>query len=235
MTERWIKLHTSLIGWEWYDDANTLRLFIHCLFKANWRDQHWHGIKIERGSFVTSLDKLSSQLNLSIQQIRTSLDKLIKTGEITKKPANKYTHIEVNNYNYYQASNTEITNKQQTNNKQITTNKNNKNNKNNNIYSSRKCLTDDLVREVAEHYSVSFKAVENLKEDLILYCKRNSKRYKDYKAALQTWVRTALKQGKLKKEVKEELPEMPEISESEREANIKRIREMKLDMGVLDA
>jgi hypothetical protein len=120
-----IKLYRSLLDWEWFNDNNTFRLFVYCLLKANYVDTKWRGIDVERGSFITSYNKLSTGTGLTIQQVRTSLNKLLSTGELTHKSHSKYSVISINNYEQYQESNTQpnkqVTNKQQTNNKQITT------------------------------------------------------------------------------------------------------------------
>lgn len=102
----WFKLHRKIIEWEWYTDGNTMRVFIHCILEANYEAKRWQGINIPRGSFPTSLEALSQQLKLSIQQVRTSLDKLIRTGEITKKANNHFTLLTVNQYEKYQENNT---------------------------------------------------------------------------------------------------------------------------------
>jgi len=78
----WIRLHRELLEWEWYSDANVSRLFIHCLLKANHKEGSWKGIKIKRGQFITSLDRLSCEISLSKSQLRTALKKLKSTREI---------------------------------------------------------------------------------------------------------------------------------------------------------
>ena len=134
--EGFIQLHRKMIEWEWYDDINTKVLFIHLLIKANWKDKKWRWIDIKRWEFLTSLWKLSEETQLSVQQVRTSLNKLESTREVTKKWQASYTIIKLNNYDGYQTNNTEynkpITNEQQTSNKPVTTtNKNNNINKDN--------------------------------------------------------------------------------------------------------
>jgi biotin operon repressor len=84
-----------------------MRLFIHCLIKANWKEKEWMGTTIKRGSFITSGDKLSDQLNLSRKQIITSLKKLKQTGEIITKGHNKYTLVTIIKYDDYQKMNKE--------------------------------------------------------------------------------------------------------------------------------
>ena len=128
----WIKLHRKFLKWEWYDDINTSRFFLHCLFRANHEDKKWRGTIIKRGQFISSLSKLSKECGLSIQQTRTCIDKLISTQEITHQPTSKYTLISLVNYDKYQSTNTQsntqdnnqVTNNQQTSNKRVTTNKN---------------------------------------------------------------------------------------------------------------
>ncbi len=99
---KWIKLHSKLLNWEWYKDQNTKDLFIHCLLKANWKTARFEGIEIKRGSFVTSYQKLANELGLSKQEIRTALKHLNSTQEITQSQHRKFTVITVLNYNMYQ-------------------------------------------------------------------------------------------------------------------------------------
>lgn len=134
----YIKLHRKIIDWEWYDDINTKTLFIHILLMVNFEDKKWRGELVKRGSFITSYQSLATQTGLTVQQVRTSLKKLITTNDVTKVTSNKNTVIIVPNYNLYQSlqqadehtNNNEVTIKQQTNNKQVTTTKNEKNEKN---------------------------------------------------------------------------------------------------------
>ncbi len=124
----WIKLHRGLIDWEWYTDHNTCRLFIHCILRANFEDKVWRGIPINRGSFYTSLDTLSSETGLSNRQIRTSLDKLGMTGEVTSSGMARGRMITVVEYESYQQDDrldvSEKAGKGQAGDRLVTTNKN---------------------------------------------------------------------------------------------------------------
>ena len=102
MNTGFVKLHRKMTEWEWYDDANTFRLFFHFIIKANFKDKHWRGITVKRGSFITGYDKLSQELKLSKQQIRTSIAKLKSTGEITHQATNAYSVVTLINYDSYQ-------------------------------------------------------------------------------------------------------------------------------------
>ena len=97
-----ITLHRQILDWEWYKNINTKVLFLHLLLKANYKDLSFEGHKILRGQLVTSLPSLSSELGLSIHQIRVSLDKLIMTGEVASKSYNRYRVITIVKYDQYQ-------------------------------------------------------------------------------------------------------------------------------------
>ena len=99
----WIKLHRIITEWEWYDDSNTFRLFIHLLLKANSKDAIWRGEPIKRGQLITSIAHLSEELKLSVKQIRISINKLKRTNEVASARANNSTRLTINKYDSYQA------------------------------------------------------------------------------------------------------------------------------------
>ena len=105
-----IKIHRSLLDWEWWDDKNTFRLFMTILLLANWKDKKWHGKLIRRGSFWTSIESLSLKSGLTIRQTRTALNKLISTGEVTSEVTNEGRLITVVKYEVYQSNDAEATN-----------------------------------------------------------------------------------------------------------------------------
>ena len=104
MAEAFIKLYKKMLQWEWYKNPNTARLFIHCLLKANWKPTRWHGVDLAPGQFVTSISKLSEETGLTVSQVRSNLNALHLTGELTSKTTNKYRVITVNNWCSYQAN-----------------------------------------------------------------------------------------------------------------------------------
>ena len=145
MSTGWIKIHRQLLDWEWYDDINTSRLFIHLMITANHKDNNWRGIEIKRGSRLTSLDKLSSETSLSVSKIRTCIKKLISTNEIASKSHSQHTVFIMVNYDTYQGDdkqdNKRLANESQTNDKRLATNKNVKNVNNEN--KDRSSLVND--------------------------------------------------------------------------------------------
>lgn len=140
MCNGWIKLHRKILDWEWFTSPSTLQLFIYLLLRANKEDKKWRGILIKRGQLVTSVATISEETKLSTQQVRTSLNRLKSTNEITSKTTNRFTLVTVCKYESYQLyeeveQQTKQQALQQTNNKQITNKqqqlKNNKNIRNN--------------------------------------------------------------------------------------------------------
>lgn len=126
-----IKLDRNIRQWRWYQNANTFRVFIHCLLSANVAPREFEGATIKRGEFATSYDKIANTLNLTNQQVRTAIKHLKSTGEITTRIYSKYQVISIVNYAYYQDKSTGKTPpKQQAVNIQLTVNqqqlKNNK-------------------------------------------------------------------------------------------------------------
>ena len=81
-TQGWIKLHRSIVNWEWWEDDMTFRFFIGILCLCNYEKKPWMGKTIEQGSFIASLDTLCLQLRMKKISVRRCLDKLKKTGEI---------------------------------------------------------------------------------------------------------------------------------------------------------
>ena len=110
-----IKLYRSLLSWEWYDDINTKTVFLHIMLKANWRESRYHGDTIHEGEYRTTVSDLASDLKLSIKSIRTALDHLVSTGEVTIRSTNSYSLITINNWGFFQQPEQSDQAKQQTN------------------------------------------------------------------------------------------------------------------------
>lgn len=97
-----ICLFRDFLCWSWYLDINTKVLFVHMLLKANWKEGRFRDITVPRGSFVSSVAKLSEETGLTNDEVRTAISHLISTKEITKRSTNRYTVFTVVNYALYQ-------------------------------------------------------------------------------------------------------------------------------------
>ena len=142
--------------WEWYDDINTSRLFIHCLLRANHKDNNWRGINVKRGQFISSLSKLSSETSLTVKQIRTSLKKLNSTNEVASKGQAQHTVFTVNNYDLYQAEGKPRASEGQAKGKRGATNNNDNNENNDNNIDQSKIDRENLEQDAFEYWWKSY-------------------------------------------------------------------------------
>lgn len=199
-----ITLHRKILNWEWYDDLNVTRLFIHCLLRANHKANNWRGILIERGSFITSIEALSKETKLSVSQIRTSIKKLKSTSELAVKSQAQYSVVTVLEYDSYQSNDKQpskpVTKESQTSDKPMTTN-NNDNNENNGAMVTKKNsrFTPPTVAEVTEYCSERLNFVNPV--DFVNFYEtsnwfRGKNKIKDWKACVRTWEKNAKPQNK---------------------------------------
>lgn len=149
-----IALHRSLLSWGWHADPATGWLFVNLLLMANWTDSDWQGMTIKRGQLVTGRKALAAQTGLSERQIRTALDHLKSTTELTIKSTNKFSLITIVNYRKFQDVQSDI---DQQNDQQVdqrpTSNRPqlNKDNKEQQGVKTRKRFTPPTVDEVAAY------------------------------------------------------------------------------------
>lgn len=222
----WISLHRKFLDWEWYDDANTMRLFIHLLLCANHQNKKWRGILIQRGQLITSLSKLADSLKLSKMQIRNSLTKLKTTHEITHQTTTEYSIISINNYNLYQDDNTQTTHEQHanehTNNTRATTN----NNDNNSTINTSICINSSSSKENFDKF------FDNLTEDEEEILKKYSK--KEKVKYFRPWLRKIFNNGDYEGmrlrayEYKQQLDDARKIIEAQKAKESEEIQEPEL-------
>lgn len=193
MNNGFIKLHRKILDWEWYDDPNCMRLFLHCLLRANFKDNNWRGIEIKRGSFLTSLDSLSKETKLSVSQIRTSIKKLKSTGELASSSHARHSVITIVGYESYQSldklNDNEITLKSHRVDTEIATNKN--------VKKEKKVKNKDIAEQAPKF---NFKAeLINLGVDKELVSDwlavRRKKKASNTKTAFNTLVNQITKSG----------------------------------------
>lgn len=165
MAGRWAKLYEKTEDWQWYKDGNTARVFFHLLIKTNYKDTTWKGLVVKRGQLVTSLPSLAKALGISVQNVRTALDHLVSTGEISQEITNSYRLVTVNNWGIYQGEEGEKTDEvtgdqqanQQANHKQINRQKRqHKAVKMGNVTNkSTGKSTDELTADIEDIYRIS--------------------------------------------------------------------------------
>lgn len=98
----WIKLHRSLLEWEWFTDSNTLHVFIYLLLKANIKEVKYKGFMVPVGSLIVSVREVGEVLGLSYKVVRTAFERLTKGEQISTQATNKFTIVTICNYENYQ-------------------------------------------------------------------------------------------------------------------------------------
>ena len=193
-----VALHRSLLSWGWHADPATGWLFVNLLLMANWTDSDWQGMTIERGQVVTGRKALAAQTGLSEQTVRTSLNRLKSTNEITIASTNKFSVITIVNYGKFQdvpempTSNltSNLTNDQPATNQQLTTNEQIKQEEQG--IKPRKRFTPPTVDEVAAYCRERGNAVD-AQRFVDFYTAsgwmRGKTPVKDWKACVRTWER----------------------------------------------
>ena len=216
-----ILLHRKIIEWEWYQNPNTFRVFLHCLLMANYTDGRFEGMDIKRGQFVTSLPNLAKQTSLSVQQVRTSLAHLKSTGEITDSSTSKFRVITVVKYDQYQQdnrqNNSQSTGEQQASNRQSTGEQQQYNNNNKETKKKRNNLSilfikptvEDIEKYCDEKGIFGFDA-----QKFIDYYDSNGWKVgrnpmKDWRATVRTWVRNDNERRQKEKERERDLEGLP--------------------------
>ena len=184
----WIKIHRQISQWEWYDCPPVFCLFVHLLLMANWEQGKWHGKTVKVGQLVTSREKLAQVTGLSIQNVRTAINKLRTTGEITTKATNQFTLITICNYDKYQCDceeSNQPTNQPLTiNQPSINHNIRKKENKN------KRLFIKPTLQEVIDYCSERGNNIDA--EQFIAYYEscnwmRGKTHITDWKAAVRTW------------------------------------------------
>ncbi len=129
----WVKLHRSIETWDWADCPLVGWTFIRLLLKANIADRHYRGELIRRGECIISYAKFAAEIGMSIQCIRTALNRLKSTREITCRATRHFTVVTIVNFDSYQdipgeantptntPTNTQLTRSQHAANTQLTT------------------------------------------------------------------------------------------------------------------
>lgn len=174
----WIKLNRKILKWEWYSDNSTRSVFLHALLKANYEPSRYKGHELAIGDVVFGRKKWAEELGLSERQVRTAITHLKETGEIsTIKVTNKFTILRIENWEFYQSKEDEVTNnmtnerpttdQQPTNNRPRTKKekkeKNEKKDKNY-IYSR---ATHDIIQHLNERTGSQYKPTTNKTKELI--------------------------------------------------------------------
>jgi hypothetical protein len=115
MYRGYVKLWRKLIDAGWLKQPKLCAFWIWCLLKASHKEMDiivgYQTVHLMPGDFVFGRHKASEELEMSERSIRTNLDFLEKSQNVTIKTTNKYYIISIINWQVYQSE--ELTNDQQ--------------------------------------------------------------------------------------------------------------------------
>lgn len=195
----YVKLFRKMLTWEWYGDTNTTRLFLHILLKVNYEPSRYRGHEIGAGECVFGRKKWAKELGMSERQVRTALEHLKSTNEVTTKATNKFTIIHLEKWAFWQIGEgkpttkvtTKKSNERPTTDQQPTTSKESKNVRKEEVLNIRNLIppTLEMVTEYIEanNYNVdaeAFMDYYNSKGWLV-----GRSKMKDWQASVRTWSR----------------------------------------------
>ena len=101
----YIYLRKKILDWQWYSDTPTRSVFIHCLLRASWKETEYKGIRYGRGQLIDSNATIAKDLGISIQNVKTAINHLKESGEITSLKIGRTRIITVVKYDLYQQTN----------------------------------------------------------------------------------------------------------------------------------
>lgn len=94
----YITLSRKILDWRWFKKPKTAFLFVYLLLSSNFENRDFEDIIISRGQYVCTQERLSAETGLSLKEVRTALDNLKKTGDITIDTSRGYSLITVLEY-----------------------------------------------------------------------------------------------------------------------------------------
>lgn len=97
-----IRLSRDIVNWEWMDDSQTFHVFMFLLLNANFKDSSYHGYPIKRGDVIIGRKKIAEKLHLTERSVRTALNHLKSTNEVTIKTTNKFSVVTICNFESWQ-------------------------------------------------------------------------------------------------------------------------------------
>ena len=99
----WIKLHRSLLDWQWFGSKNHLIVFINLLLRCNYRETKYKKQTIMPGQILTGRKQISSWTGISEATVYRILCDLEDTNEVNIKKTSKYSIITIVNWCNYQS------------------------------------------------------------------------------------------------------------------------------------
>lgn len=93
-----IFLRPDFTEWKWFHNAKIVSVYLWLLASANLEDGSYEKDEVPRGSLVTNNNEIAYECGLTIQNVRTALNCLARTGEIKRAARNHYQIITITDF-----------------------------------------------------------------------------------------------------------------------------------------
>jgi len=174
----WILVHKKMRQWKWYQDSETVHLFIHLLLMANYHEKD----NLKCGQLRTSFRKLSKETGISVRAIRTRINRLKESKVIDTETTQSNQVITICKYKHFQKPQNDDRSETDTLRGSIPIRRKKKR--------KRLCPKDFPITDKMKKYSASKKHYPNLKnltEKFLLYHRAKGSKFVSWYAAWQNW------------------------------------------------
>lgn len=207
----YVRDYRSTVNWEWFTDVNTAHLWEYIRLRVNYEPSRFRGMVIQRGEMIESISTMAVRTGLTPRKVRTALDHLKSTGEVTCKPTRYGMLICAVKYAFFQGGidssdtqiDTEMTQNRQEDDTQTTTYKESKKVKKKKNSSNTESFTPPTADEIRE-YAES----EQLQLDIERFLHFNEKKgwiEHDWKYSVRSWCKKEQEFQKSRPKKKDEL------------------------------
>ena len=101
MTGDYIVFQEDFANWEWYTDKNTKISFFHLLLKCNHEPRAFRGMDVRCGQCISTVALLGEELEMTRQELRTSIRHLEYSGIIEVKTSKHWTLFTIKKWEKY--------------------------------------------------------------------------------------------------------------------------------------
>jgi len=223
MNSSWIKLYRKLLNnKELLRDHTGLAVFIWLLLRADYKTG-----KVETGRFVASQD-----LGMNPNTFYKALTRLRNRKMVTQSSNNRFTTISITNWHQFQGTgNSGGNNKVTTGQQQSNTIKEVKKLRNKELETVEYLQSESCYQSLYKTFpNIDERAIQKKCSEFYDYCLSKDRTYKNYLAAVRGAIRRD--QDKLQKKVQiTQTPIREEISEEQRQRNLKTLAEIRGNIG----
>lgn len=98
----WVKLHRQILEWEHFTEPTVLQVWVCLLAMTRPRERRIHGVYVKPNEALISYRNLHEITGLAINTVKSAIDKLVQSGEISVKATGMGTLVKIEKFQQYQ-------------------------------------------------------------------------------------------------------------------------------------